>query len=141
MVEVVLAIGIVAFAFVPLFALIPVGMTTFRQSIDTIVTTQVVQRVINEEQETDFSVLINPSNALTTRYFDNQGDEVTTLGASLYVVQITVTPQTSLPNAPTASSNLATLVIKCAVNPGRSATPFSVTSNSYSTYSQLIAKN
>ena len=84
LVEVVLAIGIVAFAFVGLFALLPVGMGIFRTAMDTSVSAQIVQRVIGDATETEFDQLIaDPANqasgnyyTLPLRYFDDQGTEV-----------------------------------------------------------------
>jgi uncharacterized protein (TIGR02598 family) len=86
-VEVTLAIGIVAFAFVALFALLPVGLTTFRQAMDTSVTAQIFQRIVSEAQETDFDSLLvsaeekgkgrnNQYYVFPLRYFDDQGNEV-----------------------------------------------------------------
>ena len=95
LIEVTIALGIVAFAFVGLFALLPNGMQTFRRSMELSVCTQIAQRVINDAQQTDFSTLIDEKNlppysdaiaALTFRaplvsapgyrYFDDQGDEI-----------------------------------------------------------------
>ena len=103
LIEVVLAVGVVAFAFVAILGLIPAGMGQFRQAIDTSVCAQIAQRVINDSQETDFTTLIDEkslpttgaddyafrtpsilaSNAATAtlpgkciRYFDEQGSEV-----------------------------------------------------------------
>jgi uncharacterized protein (TIGR02598 family) len=86
-VEVTLAIGIVAFAFVALFALLPVGLSTFRQAMDTSVTAQIFQRIVSEAQETDFDSLLasaelkgkgrnNQYYVFPLRYFDDQGNEV-----------------------------------------------------------------
>jgi uncharacterized protein (TIGR02598 family) len=95
LIEVTIALGIVAFAFVGLFALLPNGMQTFRRSMELSVCTQIAQRVINDAQQTDFSTLIDEKNlpeysdenaALTFRaplfrgaayrFFDDQGDEI-----------------------------------------------------------------
>jgi uncharacterized protein (TIGR02598 family) len=95
LVEVALAIGIVAFAFVALLALIPAGQTAYRRSIDITVCSQIAQRVIDEANQTDFDALIDQIDipaAYTTdvnytfraplvttptlRYFDDQGREI-----------------------------------------------------------------
>lgn len=95
LIEVTIALGIIAFAFVGLFTLLPNGMQTFRHSMELSVCTQIAQRVINDAQQTDFSTLIDEKNlpaysdenaALTFRaplvsapayrYFDDQGDEI-----------------------------------------------------------------
>jgi uncharacterized protein (TIGR02598 family) len=96
LVEVTVSIGIVAFAFVALFGLIPTGLTTFRQAMDSSIGSQIAQRVISDVQQTDFDVLIDEANlpnypaappadytfraprisAPAFRYFDDQGTEV-----------------------------------------------------------------
>jgi len=59
LVEVVLAVGVVAFAFVAILGLIPAGMTQFRQAIDTTVCAQIAQRVIGDAQQTNYDELID----------------------------------------------------------------------------------
>jgi uncharacterized protein (TIGR02598 family) len=93
LVEVALAIGIVAFAFVALLALLPAGQHAFRQSIDVAVCGQIAQRIINEAQMSDFQSLIDATKIskestenftfrapMVTkpgfRYFDDQGREL-----------------------------------------------------------------
>jgi uncharacterized protein (TIGR02598 family) len=63
LVEVALAIGIVAFAFVALFALLPAGHTAYRRSIDIAVCGQIAQRVIGDAEEADFDNLIDTVDA------------------------------------------------------------------------------
>jgi uncharacterized protein (TIGR02598 family) len=94
-VEVVLAVGVVAFAFVAVLGLLPAGMTQFRQAVDTSVCAQIAQRIIMDAQQSDFDVLVdrlsvNPTGppaphftfrapqveAGAFRYFDEQGNEV-----------------------------------------------------------------
>ena len=92
LVEVVLALGVVAFAFVALFSLLPVGMGVFREAMDTSVSTQIVQRIAGDAQETDFDNLVDPAKnggtatadwfVLPLRYFDDQGSEVKVVGAA-----------------------------------------------------------
>lgn len=100
LIEVVLAVGVVAFAFVAILGLIPAGMGQFRQAIDTSVCAQIAQRVINDAQQADFSTLIDEKNLQAAgatdtyafrlpnidstknrptkciRYFDEQGNEI-----------------------------------------------------------------
>ncbi|MEI8107461.1 MAG: Verru_Chthon cassette protein B [Verrucomicrobiota bacterium] len=81
LVEIVLAIGVVAFAFLAIFSLLPVGLGIFREAMDTSVSAQIVQRVVSDATETDFDQLIgNPVKgnyyAMPVRYFDDQGTEV-----------------------------------------------------------------
>ena len=81
LVEVALAIAVVAFAFLAIFSLLPVGLGVFREAMDTSVSAQIVQRVVGDATETEFEQLIaNPASgnyyALPVRYFDAQGTEV-----------------------------------------------------------------
>lgn len=55
LVEVALAIGIIAFAFVSLFALMPTGLNTFRSAIDTANETWIMQGMNSMIQTTDFA--------------------------------------------------------------------------------------
>lgn len=111
LVEVVLAVGVISFAFVAILGLIPAGLAQFRQAMDNSVGTQIAQRITLECEQTDFYTLINLKNAPTNpqktyfyqlasystsdssktsplyvRYFDEQGNEVvpasTTLSAT-----------------------------------------------------------
>lgn len=83
LVEVVLAIGIVAVGFIAVFGLLPSGLSLFRQAMDASVTAQIAQRILSDAQETDFDVLLKSGTAsgsqyyvLPMRYFDDQGSEV-----------------------------------------------------------------
>jgi uncharacterized protein (TIGR02598 family) len=92
LVEVVLAVGVVSFAFVAILGLIPAGLSQFRQAVDTSVCSQIAQRVIMDAQQTEFDILIDAANTQSKepgisfrapkisgaelRYFDEQGNEV-----------------------------------------------------------------
>ena len=139
-----MAIGIIAFAFVAIFALLPVGMGSFRKALDTSITTQIAQRIVNEAKQTDFATLTaNSTTAVPPRYFDEQGDEATVADRWLYIAQLTVHTPTTLPgSAAGPSSNLATVTVKIAANPGRNADPFNPEGKvRFSTYSTFVARN
>lgn len=104
LVEVVLAVGVIAFAFVAILGLLPAGLTQFRQAMDNSIASQIAQRIILEAQQSDFDVLTNSAQGqaqqrqstslvpfqmrsyaatdtgktspMTVRYFDEQGNEV-----------------------------------------------------------------
>jgi uncharacterized protein (TIGR02598 family) len=90
LVEVTLALGIVAFAFLALLALLPAGNVAFRRAIDLAVCGQIAQRVISDCQNGDFDKLTEAdpkstsadqsttgkSILMTMRYFDDQGREI-----------------------------------------------------------------
>lgn len=129
LVEVTIAIGIVAFAFVALVGVLPVGLQTFRRAVDASVGAQITQRIINDIQQTDFSLLVKDHTTpfpfpATPRYFNDQGSEVTEPSSAVYHVKTWITPSTVLPcgnsaDAYTASNDkLATILIQIVNNPG-----------------------
>lgn len=127
LVEVALAIGIVAFAFVALMSLLPAGLTTFRRALDTSICTQIAQRIVSEAQQADFDVLTDKANLPAStpekdfsfrmrrpgttetwvRYFDEQGNEIVPakppkLSAEenlkvIYAVNVRIVPRVALP--------------------------------------------
>jgi uncharacterized protein (TIGR02598 family) len=86
LVEVTLALGIVAFAFMALLALLPAGNIAYRRAIDLATCGQIAQRIISDCQNADFDVLTEAKTSgefipghtltLTPRYFDEQGREI-----------------------------------------------------------------
>ena len=81
LVEVALALGIVAFAFVSLFGLLPVGLTTFRNAIDTTNESRIVQSFVSKVIATDFENLQSKVDYSSTQeivYFDEEGSLVDT---------------------------------------------------------------
>lgn len=129
MVEVTLAIGVVAFAFVALVGLLPVGLQTFRRAVDASVGAQIAQRIVNDVQQTDFDVLVGGNTGMflwraAPQYFDDQGTEVTAASSAIYHVKTWITPATVLPSTsaspPPEASNasLATVTIQIVSNPG-----------------------
>jgi uncharacterized protein (TIGR02598 family) len=127
LVEVALAIGIVAFAFVALMSLLPAGLTTFRRALDISICTQIAQRIVGEAQQVDFDVLTDKANLPSSaqgkeysfrmhrpgsaqiwiRYFDEQGNEIIpsrppNLSAEetlkvIYAVNTRIVPRVTLP--------------------------------------------
>src|SRR5436190_20884425 len=66
LVEVVLAIGVVSFAFVTLFGLLPSGLTMFRKAMDISVGAQIFQKIVDDARQTDFSTLVDSTNTSTS---------------------------------------------------------------------------
>lgn len=75
LVEIAIAIGILSFAMIALFGLLPVGMGSLRDSISTSTQTQIVSRVLSDAQLSDFTKYTGG-----TYYFNDEGSPVT--GAS-----------------------------------------------------------
>jgi len=112
--EVVLALGIVAFAFLPVLGLLPVGLDTSRQAIDATVESQIVQGLSSKAIQADFSNLGTFTNSF---YFDYQGNSTTETNA-IYKVGFDISSSTKLPSSSTTlgtSSRLATVTI-CILN-------------------------
>lgn len=97
LVEVVLAIGIIAFAVVAILGLLAVGSDQFRIALDSTVCSQIAQRIFNDAEQSDFMTLIQdqaeqklgtplkrdapaPPTTYTfynaPRYFDEEGSEI-----------------------------------------------------------------
>ncbi len=74
LVEVTLALGIMAFAFTAVFGMLPMGLQTFRDSADKTRSVQIAQRLVAEVQQTPFSNLPNLYN--TVRFYDIDGEEL-----------------------------------------------------------------
>jgi len=90
LVEVVLSLGVIAFAIIGLLGLLPLGLTQFRASMNASIGSQIFQHIVNDAEQSDFSSLFSPPSSsglsggnansgfvdLTTRYFDDEGNEV-----------------------------------------------------------------
>lgn len=110
--EVLLALGIVAFAFIPVLGLLPVGLDASRQAIDATIEAQIVQQLSNEVLQTDFSNLSQLASA-PLNYYDNQGNK-TTADKAYYTAGFSVVSQTDLPAGPAqvvSTQKLATVAI------------------------------
>lgn len=134
LVEVALCLGIVAFALVPVFGLLPIGLSSFRKGMDLSVGAQITQRIIDEAQQSDFEKLVaNHDGPFTepVRYFTAQGEEQTGADAAkssniIYRVNTRIAPSTVMPGdaAPDGgpvNRNLATVTVQVANNPGNHA--------------------
>ena len=145
LVEVVIAIGLASFALMALLGLLPVGLSTYKQSVSSTMGAQIVQRIFTDAQIASLSNLQN-----TNRFFDEQGTELTSSNAvnCIYWVQVTYSTNSSGSNATTflgnTSINLVTATVKIALNPGgslSSSNVFSATNSSMLVYSTLIGRS
>lgn len=109
LVEVTLAIGIISFAFVAMFGLLPVGMNVSRQAMDTTLEAQIVQQLKTQALQTDFSQ-IETLQAADPYYFNDQGKGVEAAKDALYKTAFKVVKKTALPSGVT-SERLATVTI------------------------------
>ena len=88
LVEVVIALGIVATVMVALLALLPLGMDALRESADLTVQSRIAQDLIGDVQQADWDTLERYRNEL--RYFDGEGTTLETAGSGqrLYSAKI-----------------------------------------------------
>ena len=114
LVEITMALGIIAFAFVTIFGLLPAGLNSFRKAMDISIGTQIVQRLINEAEQTDFLVLIKQPSV--ERYFDDQGTELSEARGAIYHAILRVKKNTTFPSAP-SNDYIATVTVQVANNP------------------------
>ncbi len=112
LVEVTLAMGIVSFAFVTIFGLLPVGLDVSRQAIDTTVCSQITQQMIHAAQQTDFSRLtqLQSDSASEPWCFDDQGGRAANPSLARYKAAYQVAPSAALPSSG-APSRLALVTV------------------------------
>jgi uncharacterized protein (TIGR02598 family) len=90
LIEVTLAVAIVAFSFIAMLGLLAPGLNNFAAALNTQVSAEIYQRVAADLQDSDFTALINyPAKgtggqyySLPLRYFDAQGQEVKIAGTT-----------------------------------------------------------
>ena len=139
LIEVVLAVGVAAFALVALMGLLPVGLATFKSTMNTAVGTQISQRVFNDLQVSDFSALQS-----TNRYFDEQGNDLGPNSNALnciYWVQVTLVSNPVITG--NISTNLKTVQLMIANNPGGALSTnvlFSGTNKNTAMFSTVIGR-
>lgn len=109
LVEVTLAIGIISFAFVAMFGILPVGLNVSRQAMDTTIEAQIVQQLKTQALQTDFSQLGELDQAAAF-YFDDQGKGVDQAAAIYKAGYSSVALATRLPDG-VSTSKLATVTI------------------------------
>jgi len=104
--EVVLALGVMSVAFLPLMGLLPVGMDTFRSSVDRSAAARVIERLANEARQSDFDTVSSSTGDL---YFDEQGSRTDDRQSAVFEAKVTVLDE---------DFHLKRLVIQVARNPG-----------------------
>lgn len=111
LVEVVLAVGIMALGVVTILGLLPHGLEMSRKTANEMAEARIIEHIVGEMQSTDWAVLNNYGQQ--TRYFDDQGLELPSLSSTEarfalnYVVRVEVPDlDVQLPtNQPTTQAN------------------------------------
>lgn len=116
LVEVTIGLGIMSFSLVALIGMLPVGMDTFRKSVETTVQAQIVQQLVNDLQQTRFDQIRNGQNSSVDYFFDDSGFK-TDKSDWVFNAQLTIAPGdaegTPLPakDGSAANQNLRTATI------------------------------
>lgn len=118
LVEVAMALGIVAFAFTALLGMLPLGLSMFRDAMETSVTTRIFERVGGDLQQSDFDTL--SAGGFPVRYFDDQGNELPGPAGALYWAKPLVYVAADLPGF-TGNEELTRVLIEVAHNPSGAA--------------------
>lgn len=141
LVEVALALGIIAFAFVPIFGMLPVGMSASRAAVDATLEAQIMQRMSGMVVQADFSNLQSLGNS-GDRFFDYQGNPMTEERDAIYRVDLEISTSTSLPNSGD-TARLATVAIRILnlTAPGSDSNSRSQANEGASKHVVLIADN
>lgn len=109
LVEVVMSLGIVSFAMVGIMSLLPMGLATFRDSINTTTQAQIVQRLLNDALLADYTSLKN----YTTNYDESGRGVLSSSSSRIYTVDVVLTNITSTVTTnfpPSVATNLLIIV-------------------------------
>jgi uncharacterized protein (TIGR02598 family) len=116
LIEVAMALGIVAFAFTALLGMLPVGLGLSRSATDTSVATRIMQKVSGDLQQADFDSIATAGGNIL--YFDEQGTALPSMAGAIYWAQVNVFPNAALPGSGgSGTEDLTRVVIQVAHNP------------------------
>lgn len=123
LVEVTLAMGVMAFALVATFGLLPTGLNTFRASMDRTVGAQISQTIISERSKQDFSDLTSTTDPVIVHFNDEGQETEENADDSVFAAQVEVVYPVSVPS--TGSSRfdhfgLAQVRVRIVRDPGES---------------------
>lgn len=140
LIEIVIALGIVAFALVALLGLLPAGLKNFKGTMNTAVGSQIAQRVFNDLQIADWGNI-----GSTNRYFDEQGNELSSTQSTNLNCIYWVNVKTNTPSVVLSTTNLLSVTVFVANNPGgwqtNTTNLFSSTNPNTMTFTSLIGRN
>ncbi len=128
LIETALALGIVAFALVPVVALLPIGLQTSKSASDLTMSAQIAQRLAGMIQQTDepSSKLANGSSTLmgSYYYFDGEGQPLATTSGTVNGVPTAAVYTASIQHLSASSATLVdsavatTLYVQIVNDPG-----------------------
>lgn len=114
LIEVVIAIGILAFSAMVILGLLPTGLTSFQRSSQSTVAARLATEVQSELQQVGLTNFVTD-----TTFFDADGQQ-TNAPASVYVVYRTVVTNAALSGS--SIPTLARVIVQVVKNPGNSRT-------------------
>lgn len=127
LIEVVVAVGIVATVFVAFMGMLPLGMDTMREAGAITTQARISQKLIGEMQQTDWRKAGDSSNSIIDafsselRYFDEYGNETTKVDESIYQAKVEISEggTKAAPSLPGARPNdyLRQVIVKIAYAP------------------------
>ena len=123
LVETALALGIIAFAMVPLVGMLPLGMRISRSATDAMLSAQIAQRLAGMIQQADYSSLsADNSIAKVYYYFDSDGQPIKQTGSTapasaIYAASILLPSSNALTASLVDSTNVTTLSIQIVNDP------------------------
>jgi uncharacterized protein (TIGR02598 family) len=103
LVEVTIALGVLSFAAVAIIGILPVGLTSMRQSMNQTVEAQIVRSIAAQAVTTSFT------NLARTAYYDTDGQPLDGAGGAYYTATITTAPS-SYPGSQQSSTITNSLV-------------------------------
>lgn len=107
LIETVLAIGIVSFAFVGIMGLLPCGLQVFRKAMDTTLEGQVVQHVVGTISRTPYGQLSQLQGE--TFYYDEAGNVVPAQSTEgIYTASVSLNSQPALPGSESMDDGILT---------------------------------
>ncbi|HSI87282.1 MAG: Verru_Chthon cassette protein B [Candidatus Methylacidiphilales bacterium] len=102
LIEVVLALGVVSVALLPLTGMLFVGLRIFDQAVSTTTQGEIAQQVVNQLQQ---SAWVDTNLGVRNLYFSQEG-VVTTSAQSIFTATVSQPESFSLPGSGSASPNV-----------------------------------
>ena len=152
LVEVVIAVGIMALGLVAVLGLLPHGLAMTKKTSDLTYQTRIFQHLLSEYQSMPWEALEGASTGggAQLRYFDYQGIELTSNSTDQqeillsYVASVDINPSpVELPHVngqSRANDHLRRLVVRIAATPNRDFDFKKAGARSYATYSACLAR-
>jgi uncharacterized protein (TIGR02598 family) len=118
LIEVLVAVGIGVVAVTTLFALLPAGLSNFRQSMNISVTSQIGDRLLKEASQTDYAELVAEPQTKPWRYFDDEGVEMKTAEGAVFhaIMHVQTTVEKPDERSGIPQRNFATVMVQVILN-------------------------